>query len=93
LQEAHPSAAKAGNIGPEIGTAKAVPFQNNDDSPDIESPYSSFLAQISNAIALQIGSLSSSPQANPVSLPCIFSFFAHDSCSPNPGRTTTLLPL
>jgi hypothetical protein len=29
-----------------------VPFQNNDDSPDIESPYPSFLAQISNAIAL-----------------------------------------
>jgi hypothetical protein len=30
-----------------------VPFQNNDDSPDIESPYPSFLAQVSNAIALR----------------------------------------
>jgi hypothetical protein len=25
----HPSAAKADNFGPEIGTANAVPFQNN----------------------------------------------------------------
>jgi hypothetical protein len=38
----HPSAAKAGNIGPEIGTAQAEPFQDNDDLPGIEGTYLSF---------------------------------------------------
>jgi hypothetical protein len=38
----HPSAAKAGNIGPEIGTAKAMPFQNRDDLSGIESRCHSF---------------------------------------------------
>jgi hypothetical protein len=33
----HPSAAKADNFGPEIGTAKALPSQYNDDCARIES--------------------------------------------------------
>jgi hypothetical protein len=37
-----PSAGKAGYIGGEIGTAKAVPSQNNHELPGIESSHRLF---------------------------------------------------